>query len=123
MPVKDPAKKKRIQERYRAKPESKEYMRNFHRLHVHGLTPETFQALWNSQDGLCYLCEDPLEPGINTVIEHDHSCCIKGRSCDKCRRGLAHRKCNLLLGLANDNPDLLMKIAMNFKEKNDALCE
>ena len=70
----------------------------------------------NIQSGCCYLCADPLsDDGRNVNVDHDHSCCSRGKSCRYCRRGLACTRCNTLIGLADDNPDLLRRIAANLE--------
>lgn len=78
---------------------------------------DMFASFWSLQDGKCYLCGNPLDRaeyrGIN--LDHDHSCCPLGRSCEKCRRGLVHRHCNSVLGYAEDDPDRLRRIADNLE--------
>jgi hypothetical protein len=82
----------------------------------HGADIETVIAtMWTEQDGRCYLCERPLTPGRDTVIDHDHACCPRWKSCAYCRRGLAHRTCNALIGNAGDDPELLQVITSNLK--------
>ena len=78
-------------------------------------------ATWQAQDGRCYLCERPMGPDLMAVIEHDHRCCPNGKSCAICRRGLACERCNWLLGLAGDDPDLLELAARNFRPVSDAV--
>jgi Recombination endonuclease VII len=42
----------------------------------HGVDYETaWMAFWQAQDGLCYLCGDPLRAGRATTLDHDHTCC------------------------------------------------
>ena len=81
---------------------------------------ELFARLWHDQDGRCYLCGDPLDPdayrGIH--LDHDHSCCPLGRSCDSCRRGLCCPQCNTLIGWAKDDPARLHRIADNLATAN-----
>lgn len=68
------------------------------------------------QSGCCYLCGDPLsEDGRNANVDHDHSCCPRGKSCWLCRRGLACTRRNTLIGQVNDDPDLLRRIAANLE--------
>lgn len=72
-----------------------------------------FQDLWAKQKGLCALCGDPMvltgKGAKSVVIDHDHACCpgSRGRSCGSCVRGLLHSKCNMLLGVVENNRDLL----------------
>ena len=81
---------------------------------------ELMADLWHKQDGKCYLCGDPLDReafrGIN--LDHDHSCCPLGRSCETCRRGLACPHCNKLIGHAQDDPDRLRRIANSLEAAN-----
>jgi hypothetical protein len=82
-----------------------------------------FQSFWDAQDGKCYLCGDPLTPEVTRAVhlDHDHSCCRLGRSCAKCRRGLACRACNALIGHAKDDPDRLRRIADNLERANEGV--
>lgn len=84
-----------------------------------------FTSLWEAQEGRCYLCGDPLDPdGYRTIhLDHDHACCPKGRSCAKCRRGLACKPCNVLIGHAKDDPDRLRRIADNLECANAGVRE
>lgn len=88
----------------------------------HGLRPGDLAALWNAQDGRCYLCSGEMErpggsrgrsdrTGTTAVIDHDHSCCPQGKSCRICRRGLAHNLCNQGIGQLADDPARLRQAA------------
>lgn len=75
-----------------------------------------FAALWEAQGGKCYLCEDDLGAAERQVhLDHDHSCCPAGRSCEVCRRGLACGSCNVAIGYVLDDPDRLHRIADNLE--------
>jgi hypothetical protein len=83
-------------------------------------------AMWDSQDGRCYLCGDEMDPDV-IDIDHDYACCRRGRSCRVCRRGLAHHRCNVIIGWALDDPVRLRRIADNlgaaqqaFRRRRDA---
>lgn len=68
-----------------------EYHRNRGRMRLYGLTPEAFAALYNSQRGLCAVCDSPLpEFGHNTHVDHDHR---TGEN-----RGILCRRCNVMVG-------------------------
>lgn len=79
---------------------------------------DEWARMFADQDGLCYLCQEPLpEDGRDVHVDHDHSCCAVGpresRSCQYCRRGLTHQACNQIWGLARENPALLRVLADN----------
>src|SRR5258708_40201282 len=39
-------------------------------------------AMWQAQDGCCYLCGGKLDPKTEAIhLDHDHSCCPPIRSC------------------------------------------
>jgi hypothetical protein len=74
--------------------------------------------MYDEQQGLCYLCLRPLPDDRSKVhVDHDHSCCDPGprgrrtRSCQYCRRGLTHERCNQIWGLAAEDPELLRVMA------------
>jgi hypothetical protein len=68
------------------------------------------QDLWERQDGCCYLCGRGLGD-IASHIDHDHRCCGKGYGCPICRRGLACRLCNYIVGQVEDDPMVLRRMA------------
>lgn len=79
--------------------------------HRHGPhIEEDWAAMWVAQEGNCYLCGDPLVEG-NVHVDHDHRCCPHTHSCRNCRRGLACNRCNQAIGLANDSPERLRRMA------------
>ncbi len=77
----------------------------------HGPWAEEDRAtLLAAQGGRCYLCGEEMTQKSER-IDHDHSCCPKNQSCRICRRGVAHHGCNILIGLAGDDPAALRRIA------------
>lgn len=78
---------------------------------------ELFDELWNLQDGKCYLCGVCLDRDKprGVTLDHDHACCPYGYSCELCRRGLTCPRCNNLIGLADEDPDRLRRIADNLE--------
>lgn len=115
--------RKADRDRYQANPETKRagiYRRR------HNLQPGELESIWASQGGCCYLCGNPLpDPGDGLRensgswglphMDHDHRHCPPGRSCPVCRRGLACPNCNIIVGHARDNPELLRLIADNLE--------
>lgn len=72
----------------------------------YGITVEQWQALFDSQSGLCAICKQP-----ETNFDKRHNK-LRTLSIDHCHitgkvRGLLCGKCNNALGLFNDDPNLL----------------
>ena len=70
--------------------------------------------LWAEQNGLCYLCEEPMALAAAS-LDHDHRCCPLDSFCAYCVRGLCHVACNHAIGKARDDPDRLECIARNLR--------
>lgn len=88
----------------------------------HGMRPEDKAAMWQAQDGCCYLCGEDL--AIEKAhVDHDHSCCARDRSCPVCRRGLACEQCNRAIGLARDDPARLRRMADALEAANREVME
>jgi hypothetical protein len=75
-----------------------------------GWTEEARAAMWAAQDGKCYLCGEEMTVK-NVRIDHDHGCCPANQSCRHCRRGMAHHRCNIMIGMADDDPARLRSMA------------
>jgi hypothetical protein len=89
---------------------NREKLKAGQRWHRHGLRDSDWAAMWNAQDGRCYLCDGALDAD-ETDVDHDHSCCGTDKSCPVCRRGLAHALCNVAIGAIGDDPDTLRRVA------------
>lgn len=82
----------------------------------HGIRVGTLKDIYARQGGQCYLCKVPLSADLaGAAVDHDHSCCEAPPGCGKCVRGIACPRCNILIGLAKDDPGLLRRIADNFE--------
>ncbi|MEW2301981.1 endonuclease VII domain-containing protein [Streptomyces sp. NPDC006655] len=72
------------------------------------LTPEAYAALLESQGGGCAICGTQPTPEDGMHVDHDHGCCPpRKKSCGKCVRGLLCSRCNLMIGYAKDDPEVL----------------
>ena len=76
-----------------------------------GMTIEQRRAFLVAQEGSC-VCGMVFDVygggnGSSYCIDHDHSCCPGEKSCGDCIRGLLCSACNLVLGHADDRPDVL----------------
>ena len=69
-----------------------------------------YAAMWQAQEGRCYLCGEQLDPK-SVKVDHDYSCCPRNASCPICRRGLVHHLCNIMIGQAGEDPARLRRIA------------
>lgn len=85
-----------------------------YRIRKHGIEPDAYFEMFQKQLGACKVCK---QVSNKLYIDHDHSCCDEVNSCGKCVRGLLCNRCNLLLGLAKDQSDILNS-AINYLEGN-----
>lgn len=81
-------------------------------LRKYGITLEQRDDLLKKQGGGCAICQtqDPGEKGW--ALDHDHACCSSTeneRTCGKCVRGVLCNRCNLALGLFDDDLERLRK--------------
>jgi len=83
------------------------------RLQRHRMTLADWNDLWALQEGKCYLCQVSFSSDIMAVhIDHDHRCCGPLRSCYLCLRGLACARCNWVIGMVEEDAELLKRIAL-----------
>jgi hypothetical protein len=74
----------------------------------HGITKTQMYEILKEQGG-CKLCGSEDFDKTLWVVDHDHRCCGKLKSCEKCRRGVICEHCNKMLGFAKDNVEVLAK--------------
>jgi hypothetical protein len=90
-----------------------------HNLKKMELTPDEYIAMFDAQDGKCYICknEEPSSNKKRLSVDHDHTCCGKGKACKKCIRKLLCSQCNMALGAVKDNINTL-KSAIAYLEEH-----
>ena len=98
----------RARERYKHDPVPR---RNERLKRVYGLSPETWDYKFQIQGRVCKICGTDTPGGHKNSwhIDHNHS---TGKI-----RGILCYRCNVTLGLVQDNPDLLASMAGYLKEK------
>lgn len=89
------------------------YMRERDLWGKYGLTSKTFDVLFIEQDSCCDICS-AVEPGGKGYwhVDHKHVEGIKKLPPEEKRRlvrGILCHNCNLMLGHARDNPDILVR--------------
>lgn len=77
----------------------------------YNLTQEQYEKIAADQGGCCRGCERELAELNRVCIDHDRSCCFENKSCGSCVRGLLCHNCNVTLGLAGDNVEVLERLA------------
>lgn len=84
------------------------------------LSVDQWGRLLADQDGLCYLCGEPLdlENRRNIHVDHVHSCCPGDMVCGRCIRGLACARCNPGIAMFGDDPDRMEFAAQRLREAN-----
>jgi hypothetical protein len=74
------------------------------RLHKYGLTIDDYKKLYKAQNGKCAICSTSYK---RLCVDHSHD--------TGCVRGLLCKKCNFMVGFAEDNSIKLM-LAMAYLE-------
>ena len=77
---------------------------------------DQYEAMLKSQNGGCYLCQGSPASGRAMHVDHDHACCPGNVSCGSCVRSLLCDLCNMTLGSARDDADLLRRMATYVEE-------
>ena len=87
---------------------------------TYNLSVEQWHELYDKQGGRCAICGAAEPAGRGRFhIDHSHACCDSARSCGKCVRGLLCSRCNVALGMINDDPTRL-RAAADYVELHDA---
>ena len=82
------------------------------KLRGYNMTFEDYERLYDSQEGLCMICQQPNNRDMLLAVDHDHA---TGKV-----RGLLCNNCNLALGLVHDDPHLLRRMAEYIEELRGA---
>jgi hypothetical protein len=83
------------------------YNKDKKHLAIYGLTADDYNQLLEFQQGGCAICRQPCKTGKSLAVDHDHE--------TNRVRGLLCYRCNITLGLIEDNEELLWKIAEYLK--------
>lgn len=79
-----------------------------------GITIEQYNERWKKQKGLCAACKETLPEkdfgGRRCPIDHNHK---TGKI-----RGIVHTKCNRGIGLFNDDPDRMRRVAQYLEDSD-----
>ncbi len=68
---------------------------------AYNITMDSWNALYEQQDGCCAICQTPLDCGKNTHVDHCHeSGTVRGLLCSNCNSGI---------GLLSDSPDMVLR--------------
>lgn len=97
----------------RYKERNPEKVREVRLRHAHKITLKQFFDILEEQGNVCKICKKSNNNERGWVVDHDHNCCPKDKSCEKCRRGILCQSCNKTLGFAKDNPEILQN-AINY---------
>lgn len=75
----------------------------------HNISPDEVAELLAHQGGGCAICGSGSSGTKSGAwhVDHDHACCPDRITCGKCIRGLLCNRCNVMLGMAQDNPATL----------------
>jgi hypothetical protein len=77
----------------------------------HGLSRQALDDAVAAIENRCEICQVPFDDDRPYCVDHDHSCCPGSESCGKCIRGFLCRKCNVGVGMLDDDADRVEKAA------------
>jgi hypothetical protein len=88
----------------RLRAEEPERAKDHYLRYRYGVSYDEHTATLEAQDGRCALasCEGPAQDW-----DHDHRCCPGTAACGECTRGLVCHRCNVILGSAHEDPEVL----------------
>lgn len=82
----------------------------------YGLSMDDYMDMEKAQNKLCAICKKSELHKKRLSVDHDHACCPGLTSCGNCIRGLLCSNCNMVLGNAKDNIEIL-KAAIKYLQK------
>ena len=91
--------------------DSKERNKLYQKKHKYGLTEEEYKDLFNKQENKCAICECEFDENNKGFVDHSH---ITNKV-----RGLLCTRCNTLLGMANDNIEILERAIKYLKNNKE----
>ena len=98
----------KAQTKYRqARPE---YYADWHRQRKYGMYPGQYQAMYEEQKGLCYICQRPPRGSKPLCVDHNHNT-------GEVRKLLCHHY-NVALGCVNESEELLLQLISYLREHN-----
>lgn len=116
MPYKDPAEQKQYHREYYENHKNPAHYKHLKLMKNYGITLEQFEQMLIDQDFKCKICRKEETThiwGSLSYLSVDH-CHNSGKI-----RALLCRKCNLVLGLVEDDPMLLGRMAEYLHEYSD----
>lgn len=76
---------------------------------LYKMSPEDYDNLLASQNGVCAICLQLCKTDRGLSIDHDHSCCPGNKSCGKCIRGLLCSNCNRAIGMLQEDITIITR--------------
>lgn len=73
----------------------------------YAMSVDAFNEIVQRQGNACAICQESFANRKSIHVDHAHSCCNSSVSCGRCVRGFLCRRCNQLLGMAEDRTDIL----------------
>lgn len=86
-------------------------------LKTYGITMAEYDQMFERQGSKCAVCQASESGGRGWHVDHDHACCpAKSGACGKCVRGILCARCNMTLGLVQDNESTLAGMIAYLRE-------
>jgi hypothetical protein len=84
--------------------------------HFYKLSQDDWNAIFESQGGVCAICKNPPDENKRQYsVDHDHNCCPGAKSCGKCVRGILCHRCNIGLGMLQEDVEIINSMLLYMK--------
>lgn len=78
-----------------------------------GISLEQYNEMLNAQNGVCAICRNTCDAGLNLAVDHCHDC---GQV-----RALLCKNCNTALGLLKENTDIMQAAIQYVRNHSEQL--
>lgn len=87
--------------------------RNWTLQNKYGITQTDYETMFANQNGVCWVCGGPPDFYGRLVVDHHHDTGVN--------RGLLCNRCNRVLGMIKENPDILQSLLYYLQHWNSQL--
>jgi hypothetical protein len=85
----------------------------------YGIFPDEWERRIEEQKNACAACGNVFlsTKRAGPHLDHNHLCCVEVPTCGECTRGILCGRCNLVLGMLEQEPHLLPQYLLDYLSK------